>query len=272
MPAKAGIQSRSRTLRRSGFRLAPELNKNMTLSPPQFLLVLERRTKITSDANPGMGAMNAQYDYELEPVGLDELIESLRPEVGMLGLMIENDKPRIFKHNIDLKLLDIKYPYVCYRVDGQENACKLTAPADLPADIRGIYLVDYGLNNLYATNAALLMGVQACVYSHFGKSGTATVSGMSAMRFNTTRPDNPTSPHNTGRAFDVKLQGRMKSDGTRYDKLACAYLCLYCVEAGATRVYFSDHEVVKAVNETTGKTVCEFLGGHENHVHLHKYN
>lgn len=164
---------------------------------------------------------------------------------------------------------DINYPYTCYRVQGQSTpACKLTAPSDLPSSIQGIYKVDHGLSNVYSRKDTLLIGVQACVYSHFGKSGTATVSGMSAMRFNTTRPSTPTSQHNKGRAFDVKLQGRMMSNGSSYDQMACAYLCLYSVEAGATRVIFSDQAVVDAVNKATGKNVCIKLGGHKNHIHL----
>lgn len=166
-------------------------------------------------------------------------------------------------------LADIEYPYTCYRVPGQaENACKLTSPSDLPSQIRDIYKIDSGLNNLYAQKNTLLIGVQACVWSRYGKSGVATVSGMSAMKFNTTRPSTPTSQHNKGRAFDVKLQGRMMSNGSSYDQLACAYLCMYCVEAGATRLIFSDNAVVDAVNKATGKSVCIALAGHKNHIHL----
>ncbi|MFB5561432.1 hypothetical protein [Bacillus cereus] len=51
---------------------------------------------------------------------------------------------------------------------------------------------------------------------------------MSAMKFNTTRPNKPTSQQNFGQAFDVKLQGRMmiKQYGQvnpDYDQRACAY-------------------------------------------------
>lgn len=163
---------------------------------------------------------------------------------------------------------EIKYPYKCYSMSGQENACKLTPPSELPTEIRGIYRVDPGLTNVYATRSTLLMGVQACVYSVFGKAGQVTVSGMSAMTFRNTRPSTPSSQHNFGRAFDVKLQGRMKSNGAAYDRLACAYLCLYCVEAGASMVIFSDQEVVDAVNKATNKSVCRNIAGHENHIHL----
>ncbi|RPK21047.1 hypothetical protein EH2_00340 [Bacillus subtilis] len=164
---------------------------------------------------------------------------------------------------------DIEYPYVCHPVEGQaDSACELTAPKDLPDNIKDIYLIDPGLTNVYATEQTLLVGVQACVYSKNGESGTVTVSGMSAKRFNTTRPNTPNSQHNFGKAFDVKLQGRMKSNGDKYDKLACAYLCLYCVEAGATKVIFSDQEVVDAVNKATKKNVCIFATKHENHIHM----
>lgn len=91
---------------------------------------------------------------------------------------------------------------------------------------------------------------------------------MSAEKFNTTRTDKPESQHNFGKAFDVKLQGRMKSNGSNYDQLACAYLCLYCVEAGSSKVFFSDQQVVDAVNKTTGKNVCQNIPDHENHIHM----
>jgi hypothetical protein len=105
-------------------------------------------------------------------------------------------------------LANTDYPYTCYKVPGQSSdACKLTSPSDLPAQLRDIYKIDSGLDNLYARKSCLLIGVQACVWARYGKSGVATVSGMSAMKFNTTRPSSPTSQHNKGRAFDVKLQG-----------------------------------------------------------------
>jgi hypothetical protein len=200
----------------------------------------------------------------------DDIAEVLSRSMSELDALKALATPVIQRNLKSFKLLgDIQYPYTCYAVSGQsERACKLTAPSDLPADIRGIYLIDYGLNNVYSTDATLGVGVQACVYSHFGRSGTATVSGMSAMRFNTTRPNTPNSQHNFGRAFDMKLQGRMKSNGAAYDQMACAYLCLYCVDAGATRVYFSDQAVVDAVNKATGKSICSNIPAHENHVHM----
>lgn len=216
---------------------------------------------------------NFSFDYDSEPIGNDELQELLATEIQELQSFKENDIS-ISSHELTgLNFLgNIKYPFNCYKVSGQEDACKLTAPSDLPSEIKGIYFIDHGLQNLYCIEAALNMGVQACIYSHFGKSGTVTVSGMSALRFNTTRPNSPNSPHNKGKAFDVKLQGRMRSNGANYDRAACAYLCLYCVESGATRVYFSDQGVVDTVNQITEKTVCQFLDGHENHIHMHDYS
>lgn len=213
---------------------------------------------------------NHTHDYEFESMHPDDIADAISDAMPGIAALKAAATP-VIMHNlrtIDL-LGDIQYPYTCYAVSGQaERACKLTEPRDLPADIRGIYLIDPGLTNIYSTDPTLNVGVQACVYSHFGKSGTTTVSGMSAMRFNTTRPNTPNSQHNFGRAFDVKLQGRMKSNGAAYDQMACAYLCLYCVEAGATKVFFSDQSVVDAVNKATGKNVCSNISGHENHVHM----
>ncbi|MFR9694851.1 hypothetical protein ACL02V_29500 [Bacillus mobilis] len=169
---------------------------------------------------------------------------------------------------------DVDVPIECTPVDGQaEPACKLPDPNELPTEIKGCYKIDLGLQNIYAIKDTLKVGVQACIYSHFGKGGTATVSGISAMKFNKTRPDTPGSQHNFGRAFDVKLQGRMmiKPDGQvnpDYDQLACAYLCAYCVEAGASKVFFSDQKVVDAVNKATGKNVCQNIDNHKNHIHM----
>jgi hypothetical protein len=209
-------------------------------------------------------------DAHFESMHPDDIAEALTEARTTLKGLLSQTGTAITAHAGAIKLLgDIQYPYVCYRVDGQTDpACKLTEPKDLPAEIRGIYLIDPGLTNIYAVQSTLLVGVQAAVYSHLGKSGTVTVSGMSAMRFNTTRPGTPNSQHNFGRAFDVKLQGRMKSNGAAYDQMACAYLCAYCVEAGATKVFFSDQAVVDAVNRVTGKNVCSNIAGHENHVHM----
>lgn len=211
-----------------------------------------------------------QADFEVESLHPDDIADALSDAMPELAALKSAAVPVIARNLKSFELLgDIQYPYTCYAVSGQaDRACKLTEPKDLPPEIRGIYLIDYGLSNVYSTDATLGVGVQACVYSHFGKSGTATVSGMSTMRFNTTRPGTPNSQHNFGRAFDVKLQGRMKSNGAAYDQMACAYLCLYCVESGATRVYFSDQAVVDAVNKATGKAVCSNISGHENHVHM----
>lgn len=213
--------------------------------------------------------MKNESGYHFESMHPDDIEVLLVPEKKSFEKFLKEQKSTINHCASPLKMLgDINYPYTCYAVSGQINACKLTAVGDLPADIRGIYFIDAGLSNVYATESTLLIGVQACVYGHFGKSGTATVSGMSSLRFNTTRPATPNSQHNFGRAFDVKLQGRMKSNGASYDQMACAYLCLYCVEAGATKVFFSDQAVVDAVNKATGKTVCSNITGHENHIHM----
>jgi hypothetical protein len=213
---------------------------------------------------------NHTHDYEFESMHPDDIADAISDAMPGIAALKAAATPVIMHNLLTIDLLgDIQYPYTCYAVSGQaERACKLTEPRDLPADIRGIYLIDPGLSNIYSTDSTLKVGVQACVYSHFGKSGTTTVSGMSAMRFNTTRPNTPNSQHNFGRAFDVKLQGRMKSNGAAYDQMACAYLCLYCVEAGATKVFFSDQAVVDAVNKATGKSVCSNISGHENHVHM----
>jgi len=179
-------------------------------------------------------------------------------------------KPNKFK----LLNSDIEIPITCTSVEGQvDPACKLPDPNELPAEVRGFYKIDTGLTNIYATQHTLQVGVQACIYSHLGESKTVTVSGMSAMKFNTTRPSSPTSQHNYGKAFDVKLQGKMmiKPDGQAnpdYDQLACAYLCAYCVEAGASKVFFSDQQVVDAVNKATGKSVCQKIENHKNHIHM----
>ncbi len=213
--------------------------------------------------------MSNKHDNYMELSDPEGLAEQLVAPRKQLQAFISSKGPRIKICSSMLTALDTDYPYTCYVVDGQsDNACKLTAPADLPTELKGLYKIDVGLQNIYACADALLIGVQACAYSHFGDSGTATVAGMSAMKFNTTRPSTPTSQHNKGRAFDVKLQGRMMSDGNTYDQYACAYLCLCCAEAGATRIIFSDKAVVDAVNKTVGRTVCIWLNKHENHIHM----
>ncbi len=213
---------------------------------------------------------NHTHDYDFESMHPDDIADAISDAMLGIAAIKTAVTPVIVRNLLTIDLLgDIQYPYTGYAVSGQaERACKLTDPQDLPVDIRGTYLIDPGLLNIYSTDSTLKVGVKACVYSHFGKSGTATVSGMSAMRFNTTRPNTPNSQHNFGRAFDVKLQGRMKSNGSAYDQMACASLCLYCVEAGATKVLFSDQAVVDGVNKATGKTVCFNVSGHENHVHM----
>ncbi|TDQ25443.1 hypothetical protein [Tenacibaculum caenipelagi] len=216
-----------------------------------------------------MNDENLNHEEHFESMYPDDIADLLVPEIKEFHAFVKENENVISLCSSPIKLLgDINYPYTCYRVSGQSNACKLTSPSDLPSEIKGIYKVDYGLTNVYAEESTLLKGVQACVYSHFGKSGTVTVSGMSSMRFNRTRPSTPTSQHNKGRAFDVKLQGRMMSNGSNYDQMACAYLCLYCVESGATKVFFSDQAVVDAVNKATGKNVCRQISGHKNHIHM----
>ncbi|MCP4368891.1 MAG: hypothetical protein GY797_12370 [Deltaproteobacteria bacterium] len=220
--------------------------------------------------NTENGNATETEEFESESLHPDDIVEQLTADESELKAFMSNKKALVQQSIAKvLGLGDIDYPYTCYRVQGQsDSACKLTAPQDLPSSIRDIYKIDSGLANVYSRKDTLLIGVQACVWSHFGKSGSATVSGMSSMRFDRTRPSSPTSQHNQGRAFDVKLQGRMMSNGSSYDQMACAYLCLYCVNAGATRVIFSDQAVVDAVNKTTGKKVCIRLDNHRNHVHM----
>lgn len=151
-------------------------------------------------------------EYVFESLHPDDIADELVSSQAEFDELKKETATVIMHNTAQFDLLgDINYPYTCYAVSGQsERACKLTEPKDLPSDIRGIYLIDHGLGNIYSNNSTLKVGVQACVYSHFGKSGTATVSGMSSIRFNSTRPGTPNSQHNFGRAFDVKLQGRMK--------------------------------------------------------------
>lgn len=214
--------------------------------------------------------MNNDTEEHIESLLPEELEEELSVGIKEFDAFLKESDSVIGLNSEQLQSLgDIKYPYTCYKIQGQsERSCKLTSPSDLPNEIRGIYKIDSGLSNVYSRKDTLLKGVQACVWSHFGKSGTVTVSGMSSMRFDRTRPGTPTSQHNKGRAFDVKLQGRMMSNGSSYDQVACAYLCLYCVNAGATRVIFSDKAVVDAVNKATGKSVCLRLDNHKNHIHM----
>jgi hypothetical protein len=166
------------------------------------------------------------------------------------------------------------YPATCEPVPPLlERSCKLLLPASLPASLAGLYLIDPGLTNIYAIEASLLMGVRACcLWKNEGLTPVATVTGMSSRRFSETRPDTPTSQHNFGRAFDVKLAGLMKSNGASYDKKKCALLCLCCALAGASFVIFSDQEVVDAVNKILRNNlkpqVCRNLPDHENHVHM----
>jgi len=211
-----------------------------------------------------------------EEITSDEMSELLSTELNEVAAM--KSDPFIIavtKEKTKMRMLGdtIQYPYTKYQVSGQnEWACRLTPIEELPSDIKHIYRIDPGLTNIYATEKGLLTGVQACIFSVNGKSGVVTVNGMSSMLFKNTRPNTPTSPHNTGKSFDVKLAGRMKSDGGSYDHMACAYLCLYAVEAGSTRVYFADQTVIDAVNKATGKSVCEFRADHANHVHMHNYS
>lgn len=209
-----------------------------------------------------------ESENQFESMHSDEIAELLiSVKKELQKSLLENSAIKMCSSPINL-LGDVRYPYTCYSVKDQANACKLTSPEDLPSELKGIYRIDAGLANIYAIESVLLAGVQACIYSMMGKSGQVTVSGMSAMRFNTTRPDTSKSQHNFGKAFDVKLQGKMKSDGNKYDQEACSHLCFYCVEAGATRVFFSDQAVVDAVNKATNKSVCSNVEGHENHVHM----
>jgi len=213
---------------------------------------------------------NETEDFEVESLHPDDIVEQLTADKAELKTFMSDTEVLVQESTAKVRgLKDIDYPYTCYRVQGQSDwACKLTAPSDLPSSIRGIYKIDSGLANIYSRKDTPLIGVQACFWSHFGKSGTPTVSGMSSMRFDRSRPSTPTSQHNKGRAFDVKLTGRMMTNGGSYDQMACAYLCLYCVGAGATRVIFSDQAVVDAVNKATGKSVCLRLDNHRNHVHM----
>jgi hypothetical protein len=197
----------------------------------------------------------------------DKLVDFIKSASIELQSKLKN-KIVIQQNVAKLKLInDVTYTYKSYKVTGQEDACKLTAVSDLPAELKNIYLIDSGLTNIYSNKDTLLTGVQACIYC-LENGYTPTVSGMSAMTFNTTRPETPTSQHNFGKAFDIKIQGKMMSDGTKYDAVGCGILALCLVSAGATRVFFADQAVIDAVNKATNKTVCKFDKDHKNHVHM----
>lgn len=208
---------------------------------------------------------NPELDSEtiaslLEPAAKNSLAKAAKPSLKLTCKVVEF-------------LADTELPITCYQVPGQDPACKLPDTSELPANLRGLYLIDPGLTNLYAIQAALQVGAQACYYWFSeGRSPSVTVSGMSSRKFSDTRPNTPTSQHNFGKAFDVKLQGIMKSNGASYDPVKCAYLCLYCALAGASKVFFSDQAVVDAVNKVlkdNGKPqVCQNIASHENHIHM----
>jgi hypothetical protein len=206
--------------------------------------------------------------------GMDSssILEGIRHRAGAL-VKLQQEQPKLRSRCKPANLADVEYPYVCYTVSGQDNACLLTAPANLPQELAGLYRIDAGLTNLYAREASLIMGVQACYYWFAdGNTPSITVTGISSMRFSDTRPNTPTSQHNFGKAFDVKLAGLMLTDGTSYDAYKCALVCLCGALAGATRVFFSDQQVVDAVNQVlrdNGRpAVCQNIADHRNHIHF----
>jgi hypothetical protein len=180
----------------------------------------------------------SELNYHLDFMHSDDLVEFQIPEKNEFGKGFNNLKVLFNNCSTQIKLpSEFNYLYTGYVVSGQVNSCKLTSPSVLPEYMFGLYFVDTNLSIIYAKVSSLATGVQSCVYSHYGKSRTATFSEMSVTRFNTARPYTPKSQDNFVRVFDTKLQGRFKSNGANVNHLDCAHVCLDCGEAYVTSFF-----------------------------------
>ncbi|MFZ1766527.1 MAG: hypothetical protein WAT68_07735 [Candidatus Nitrotoga sp.] len=100
------------------------------------------------------------HDYELESMHSDDIADAISDALpGITALKAACNTSHHAQPADYRSLGDIQYPYTCYAVSGQaERACKLTEPRDLPADIRGIYLIDPGLQHINSIDSTLNVG------------------------------------------------------------------------------------------------------------------
>ena len=169
---------------------------------------------------------------------------------------------------------DDTIPGHCVDVPSQGQACEVPHHDDLPKRLKGMYIRANikGRNQHWGTKHFVEM-VLSVAYNWWmqGNSPTCLIADLSAKKFSDTKGH---GTHKGGTDADFDLVRTLPADKnyTADKQQKCAVFVSICLAAGASRVLFSDAEVVKAVNSWAAKN--EISGRarthakHADHFHM----
>ncbi len=189
---------------------------------------------------------------------------------------------KIKKSGISQKIQKVRinkatYPYSCVIVEDQGQTCKITPVNELPDDLKKLYIVKSGIKDEWSIEESLFMTVDTCyLFTYVIELGSITINGASLKNFKNTRPNPPgnKSKHNFGKAFDLKIAGKMPIDGDNYSYIDNLFTMICAGINHAYRIYFSDKDAVKEANEILknefeiNTNPCRVESNHNDHIHI----
>lgn len=162
----------------------------------------------------------------------------------------------------------------CEKVGGQGEACQVPHQSELPEELKGMYIrADVGGKGYHWGKRRLIELTLKIAYAWWkeGNKPICLVSHLSAKRFKGTTGH---KSHKTGEDADFDLAKTLPKDGnwTAKKQKKCLRFVTICLQAGASRVLFSDEATVKAANVIAKREGwagrARVDADHDNHFHV----
>lgn len=165
-------------------------------------------------------------------------------------------------------------PVVIEDVPGQGSASELPDHALLPERYKDLYIrVDLSGKNQHWGKPKLVERMIDTAYNWWagGNKPVCLITDLSRKRFKDTTGH---KTHKTGEDGDFDLARTLPRDGkfTRAKRAKCVKFMKCCLEAGFSRVLFTDQDAVDTVNAWAklngipGR--AKYAEGHDNHFHV----
>lgn len=165
-------------------------------------------------------------------------------------------------------------PVVIEDIAGQGSASELPDHALLPERYKDLYIrVDLGGNNQHWGKPKLVQQMINTAYNWWagGNKPVCLITDLSRKRFKDTTGH---KTHKTGEDGDFDLAQTLPRDGkfTAARRRKCVIFMKCCLEAGFSRVLFTDQDAVDTVNAWAGANGipgrAKYATGHDNHFHV----
>lgn len=165
-------------------------------------------------------------------------------------------------------------PIVIEDVAGQGSASKLPDHRDLPDRYKNLYIrVDLSGNKQHWGKPKMVQQMINTAYNWWagGNRPVCLITDLSRKKFKQTTGHRT---HKSGEDGDFDLARTLPRDGkfTAAKRAKCVKFMKCCIEAGFSRVLFSDRNAIDTVNawaktnNIAGR--AKFASDHDNHIHV----